>query len=285
MKKEQKIIFIVIGVSGTIVFILSLLMLLMGNELDALFNVIGIRVAAIFIAFATFLSSMLFSLLILLHNKTTVKINDDTNRRAELFRELQFASTNYSIIDFIDRMLIYQESERYVERFITQKSMMFHMIEQGLDPNDIFEHPDQYQFLTIRIPFRVIEGKIISSITFDKLRFERDGIDYEFFPPEKNTESRAFLLYNEVSKRNNTIINLVMSKSTHFYRPDMVNQFTKIKIYINITSLLGVKVKGNSELYFTNPEQIEGNNTNTYSIHSSNFLITERPKIVKGSIN
>ena len=73
-----------------------------------------------------------------------------------------------------------------------------------------------------------------------------------------------------------------MSKDSAFYHFDQINQFTKIKIYINITSLLGVKVKGNSELYFTNPEQIEGDNSNTYAIHSSNFLITEQPKIVKG---
>ena len=282
MKKEHKIIFVVIGISGAIVFVLSLLMLFWGDELDQIFNVIGIRVAAIFIAFATFLSSMLFSLLILMHNKTTVKINDDTNKRAELFRELQFASANYSIIDFIDRMLIYAESERYIDKLLSQKSMMFHMIEKGLDKNDIYSHPENYQFLTIRIPFKVIEGKIVSSITFDKLRFERDGVDYEFYPPEQNTESRAFLLYNERTKRNNTIINLIMSKDSAFYHFDQINQFTKIKIYINITSLLGVKVKGNSELYFTNPEQIEGDNSNTYAIHSSNFLITEQPKIVKG---
>jgi hypothetical protein len=281
MKKEQKIILIVIGISGTIVLLLTLIMLFMGDELEVLFNVIGIRVAAIFIAFATFLSSMLFSLLILMHNKTTVKINDDTNKRAELFRELQFASSNYSIIDFIDRMLIYPESDRYIEKFLKQKSPMFHMLENGLDKKDIFEHPENYQFLTIRIPFRVIEGKIVSTITFDKLRFERDGVDYEFYPPDHGAESRAFLLYNERTKRNNTIINLIMSKDSSFYHFDEVNQFTKIKIYVNITSLLGVKVKGNSELYFTNPEQIEGDNSNTYAIHSSNFLITEQPKIIK----
>ncbi len=281
MKKEQKIILIVIGISGTIVLLLTLIMLFMGDELEVLFNVIGIRVAAIFIAFATFLSSMLFSLLILMHNKTTVKINDDTNKRAELFRELQFASSNYSVIDFIDRMLIYPESDRYIEKFLKQKSPMFHMLENGLDKKDIFEHPENYQFLTIRIPFRVIEGKIVSTITFDKLRFERDGVDYEFYPPDHGTESRAFLLYNERTKRNNTIINLIMSKDSSFYHFDEVNQFTKIKIYVNITSLLGVKVKGNSELYFTNPEQIEGDNSNTYAIHSSNFLITEQPKIIK----
>ncbi|AUD65107.1 hypothetical protein BK011_05215 [Tenericutes bacterium MZ-XQ] len=281
MKKEQKLIFIVIGISGTIVLFLTFIMLFMGDQLEVLFNVIGIRIAAIFIAFATFLSSMLFSLLILMHNKTTVKINDDTNKRAELFRELQFASSNYSIIDFIDRMLIYPESERYIEKFITQKSTMFHMLEKGLDKQDVLEFPENYQFLTIRIPFRVIEGKIVSTITFDKLRFERDGVDYEFYPPDYESESRAFLLYNERTKRNNTIINLIMSKDSKFYHFNEVNQFTKIKIYVNIMSLLGVKVKGNSELYFTNPEQIEGDNSNTYAIHSSNFLITEQPKIIK----
>jgi len=279
MKREQGLIVLVIGISGFIVFILSLIMLFYGDQFDALFNVIGIRVVAIFIAFASFLSSMLFSLLILQHNKTTVRINDDTNRRAELFRELQFASANYSIIDFIDRMLIYQESQRYIDRLVTQKSMMFHMLEKGIKQEDVFDNPSNYQFLSIRIPFKVVEGKIVSSITFDKLRFERDLVDYEFYPPEKTLESRAFLLYNELSKRNNVIINLIMSKESQFYNPEGINIFTKIKIYMNIKSLLGVKVKGNSELYFTNPEQIEGNHTNTYAIHSSNFLITEQPKI------
>lgn len=279
LKREHRLIVLVIGFSGFIVFILSLVMLFYGDQLDALFNVIGIRVVAIFIAFASFLSSMLFSLLILQHNKTTVKMNDDTNRRAELFRELQFASANYSIIDFIDRMLIYEESTRYIDRLVTQKSMMFHMLETGINEEDVYLNPSNYQFLSIRIPFRVIEGKIVSSITFDKLRFERDQVDYEFFPPKNTLESRAFLLYNERTKRNNVIINLIMIKNSSFYNPDGINIFTKIKIYMNVKSLLGVKVKGNSELYFTNPEQIEGDHTNTYSINSSNFLITEQPKI------
>lgn len=279
LKKETRLIALVIGVAGFIVFVLSLIMLFYGDELDALFNVIGIRVVAIFIAFASFLTSMLFSLLILQHNKTTVRINDDTNRRAELFRELQFASANYSIIDFIDRMLIYAESERYINRLVDQKSMMFHMLETGIDQMDVYLNPTNYQFLSIRIPFRVVEGKIVSSITFDKLRFERDLIDYEFYPPKEYKESRAFLLYNERTKRNNVIINLIMKNDSLFYNPKDINIFTKIKIYMNIKSLLGVTVKGNSELYFTNPEQIEGDNTNTYSIHSSNFLITEQPKI------
>lgn len=280
IKKERNIILIIIGASGFVVFSLSLLMLFYGDELDQTFNVIGIRVAAIFIAFAAFLSSMLFSLLILLHNRTAVRMNDDTNKRAELFREQQFASTNYSIIDFMDRMLIYAESERYIGNVLNRKNMNFHMIETGHDANDVYNNPSQYTFVSIRIPFKILEGKLVSSITFDKLRFEREGVNFEFLPPDHHVESRAFILYNEQTKRNNVIINLIMNKDSHFYKPELVNFFTKIKIYINITSLLSVKVKGNSELYFTNPEQIEGDGTNTYRINSSNFMITELPKIV-----
>lgn len=254
-------------------------MLYAGDTLDALFNVIGIRVVALFLSFASFLSSMLFSLLILMHNKTVVKINDDTNRRAELFRELSFASSNYSIIDFVDRMLLYNESNRYIERLLSSKTTQFHMLEEGIDSKDVFINPQKYDFISMKIPFKVIEGKLVSSITFDKLCFERDGSDFRFFPEVKTDEARAFILYNERTKRNNVIINLVTLKESKFYQPDEINRYSKIKIYINIYSLLGVKVKGNSELYFTNPEQIEGDHTNTYSINSSNFLITEGPKI------
>ncbi|MDD4469348.1 MAG: hypothetical protein PHR29_05360 [Acholeplasmataceae bacterium] len=278
MKKSNKLIFVLIIMTGLIVFLISLVLLYAGDELDQLFNVIGIRVVALFLSFVSFLSSILFSLLILLHNKTTVKINDDTNKRAELFRELSFASSNYSIIDFIDRMLLYNESERYIERFIEKKSSTFHVFEDGIDVKDVFNNPNQYSFISMKIPFRVVEGKMVSMITFDKLRFERDERDYIFYSENKE-EARAFILYNERTKRNNMIINLVMPKESKFYNSAEINRYSKIKIYINIYSLLGVKIKGNSELYFTNPKQIEGDNTNTYAINSSNFLITEGPKI------
>lgn len=281
MKKEKNTIIAVMAIASITVFTVALIMLIFGNELDRMFNVIGIRVATVFVAFAAFCSSTLFSLLILLHNRTVVRINDDTNKRAELFRELQFASSNYSIIEFMDRMLIYGESERYVNRMIQRRSMMFHMIEDQDNEEDVYLHPENYRFVSVKIPFRVIEGKIISSITFDKLRFERNGINYEFITPPSETESRAFLLYNEHTKRNNVIINLVIKNDSEFYDPAQINVFSKIKIYINITSLLGVKVKGNSELYFTNPEQIEGDGTNTYRINSANFTLTEMPKIVR----
>lgn len=281
MNKEKHTIIAVMASAIMAVFVLALLMLIFGDELDQMFNVIGIRVATVFVAFAAFISSTLFSLLILLHNRTVVRINDDTNRRAELFRELQFASSNYSIIEFMDRMLIYGESERYVQRTLDKKSMMFHMFEDNTSEEDIYANPENYRFVSIKIPFRVLEGKMVSSITFDKLRFERSGINYEFITPPSQKESRAFLLYNEQTKRNNVIINLIIKKDSDFYDPTQINVFTKIKIYINITSLLGVMVEGNSELYFTNPEQIEGDGTNTYRINSANFTLTAMPKIVQ----
>lgn len=281
MKEPKTKIFVIIGIVGFIVFFLALWMLIIGDFLDQTFNVIGIRIATLFVAFSSFLSSMLFSLLIFMHNKTVVKYNDDTNRRAELFREQTFASSNYSIIEFMDRMLIYEESQRYIDRVITSKNMIFHMIASGIDENDVYLNRDSYHFISVKIPFRVIEGKIISSITFDKLRFERSGINYEFISPFSQEESRAFLLYNEQTKRNNVIINLIDYKDSVFYNPALINEFTKIKIYINITSLLGVEVEGNSELYFTNPQQIEGDGSNTYKINSSNFTLTDMPKIKK----
>lgn len=281
MKDKKISIFTVIGVAGSIVFIIALFMLIIGDWLDQNFNVIGIRIATLFVAFASFLSSMLFSLLILRHNQTVVKYNDDTNKRAELFREQTFASSNYSIIEFMDRMLIYQEPVRYIERMIQRKSMNFHMIKSDLHENEIFDNPKNYRFISLKIPFRVIEGKIVSSITFDKLRFERNGINYEFITPPSEHESRAFLLYNEQTKRNNIIINLIIDNDSVFYDPQQINEFTKIKIYTNVTSLLGVQVKGNIELYFTNPEQLEGDGTNTYRINSANFTLIEMPKIVR----
>jgi hypothetical protein len=281
MKKFGRIIIPVMLSISLLVFILAFVALIYGDELANAFNVIGIRVATLIVAFASFGSSSLFSMLILLHNKTVTQMNDDTNRRAELFRELQFASSNYSIIEFMDRMLIYPESTRYVERFIHRGSGMFHMIESNINEVHLYEHPEQYVYLSIKIPFRVVEGKTVSMITFDRLKFERDQTDFIFDTPKDIDESKCFLLYNEHTKRNNVIINLITKKDSLFFDTEGINAFSKIKIHLNITSLLGVKVKGVSELYFTNPLQIEGDGTNTYKINSANFTLIDMPKIMK----
>lgn len=281
MKKFGSIIIPVMLSISFIVFLLAFLALIFGDELANSYNVIGIRVATLIVAFASFGSSSLFSMLILLHNKTVTQMNDDTNRRAELFRELQFASSNYSIIEFMDRMLIYPESTRYVERFIHSGNGMFHMLESNIDENHLYENPNDYIYLSIKIPFRVVEGKTVSIITFDRLKFEREQTDFIFNTPKEIEESKCFLLYNEHTKRNNVIINLITKKDSLFFDSKGISVFSKIKINLNITSLLGVKVKGVSELYFTNPLQIEGDGTNTYRINSANFTLIDMPKIIK----
>ncbi|MFA7417844.1 MAG: hypothetical protein WCZ19_04810 [Acholeplasma sp.] len=281
MKRRQLIIFGVVVVFSVLVLILSVLALIFDDFLASTIDVIGIRIAAIVIAFASFGSSTLFSLLILHHNTTVSQINDDLNKRAELFRELQFTSSNYSIIEFMDRMLIFNESERYVERYVQRKDYVFHMVEQSVDINHASEHTDQYEFYSFKIPYRVVEGKLISKITFSQIYFERDNTRFFFVPPKNYTYSRAFLLYNEQTKRNNVIINLIVKKGSSFFIPAEINIFSKIKMDMTIVSLLGVSIHGMSELYFTNPVKIEGDLTNTYKINSSNFILKGMPYLSK----
>lgn len=281
MKRKQKVIFSVVVLFSISILILSILALVFDEYLASSIDVIGIRIAAIVIAFASFGSSTLFSLLILHHNTTVSRINDDLNSRAELFRELQFTSSNYSIIEFMDRMLIYNESERYIERYIQRKDYVFHMVEQDVDIDHVSQNIDQYAYFSFKIPYKVVEGKLISKITFTQIYFERDNTRFFFVPPKNHAYSRAFLLYNEQTKRNNVIINLIVKKGGSFFIPSAINVFSKIKMDMTIVSLLSVGIHGMSELYFTNPIKIEGDLTNTYKINSSNFILKGRPFLSK----
>ena len=238
---------------------------------------IGIRIAMLVVAFASFGSSTLFSLLIINHNRMVVSMNDDLNRRAELFRELQFNASNYSVIEFMDRMIIYPESLRYIERYIHTKSYMFHLFEASISAEDVNKNPERYNFYSFKIPYKVLEGKLVSKITLSQVYFETLDTRYVFLPDTSSKEARAYLLYNEKTHRNNIIINLVVSNSTPFFNPHSINVFSKFKMNIRITSLLGVSIKGMSELYFTNPEKLEGDLTNTYKINASNFVISGMP--------
>lgn len=273
--------FKIIVIVSFIVFLLTLIALILDDLLAATIDVIGIRIAMLIVAFASFGSSTLFSMLILYHNKTVVAINQDLNNRAELFRELQFSSSNYSVIEFMDRMIIYVESSRYVDRYIKDGSFLFHMIEKNLNAANILKNPDDYLYFSMKIPFQVIEGKLVSKIMVKEVYFER-GVTRFFFSPETgNGESRAYLLFNEQTQRNNVIMNLIVSKESLFFDPKAINSFSKFKMRLSITSLLGVKIDGMSELYFTNPQQLEGDLTNTYKINSSNFIIQGMPYIEK----
>jgi penicillin-binding protein-related factor A (putative recombinase) len=77
------------------------------------------------------------------------------------------------------------------------------------------------------------------------------------------------------------IINLIVDKTSEFFDEHSINEFSKLKINIKITSLLGVEVKGVSELYFTNPETNDISGINSYWINASNFKLSEMPTISK----
>lgn len=279
MKHNKVKISMIIVLISAFVFVVAVVFLIFGRVLAATFHVIGIRVATLFVTFATFTSTSFFSFLIYNHNKVIRENNDDANRRAELFREMQFSSSNYSIVDFVDGMTIDKESTRYIDKYIRNGNFRFHMIEDSLDAGDVLLNPDNYCYLTLKIPYRIVESKPVANIIFNKLTFERDNKKYRFLTPKSESESFAFLLYNECYKSNNAIINLVVKKGSDFFSFDKVNEFTKIKITLRVNSLLGVEVKGVTELYFTNPERKDADGGNTYKINSSIFLLGDMPKL------
>ncbi len=267
MKKEG---FVFLTITVVVVFILSFLSLIYAEWLESKIAVVGIRIAVLVVSFAAFGASAIFSMMVYKHNITVSKINDDNNRRSELFRELQFASGNYSIIEFNDRMLISPESQWYIPRFYNKDNPSFHLVDEEIDTNE------KLSFYTIRIPYRLVEGKTAGSIEISNIKFERDTEVFNFVPMKHEEKTRAFLLYNEKTQRSNIIVNIVFNESSNFFS-EKVNLFSKIKLKLTVSSILGVSINGSSELYFTNPTQTEGHGLQTYKINSSTFITTSLP--------
>lgn len=253
-----------------IVFILSFVSLIFADWLAAKIDVIGIRIAVLIVSFAAFVASAIFSMMVYQHNLTVTRINDDNNRRSELFRELQFVSSNYSIIEFNDRMLISPESTRYMTKYHKKDTPSFHLVDKELDPNA------EIVFCTIRIPFKLVEGKSPGRIELTQLKFEKGEERFLFEPMEHEQSTRTYLLFNEKTKRWNMIVNIVFNKSSNFFNEE-INVFSKIKIQLTVSSVLGVSIDGNSELFFTNPTQAEGKGLHTYKINTSNFITAKLP--------
>lgn len=261
-----------LAISLLVVFIVAFLALILDEWLASVIDVIGIRISVLIVSFASFGASTLFSMMVYDHNKTVSRINDDSNRRSELFRELQYASTNYSIIEYNDRMLISPESSRYIPRFYNEEEPSFHMVQEGLN------YDEELVFYTARIPFKVVEGKTCGSIELSQIRFERGLEEFNFIPMDYEKITRTYLLHNEQTQRSNMIVNLVFNKTSNFFK-DKINVFTKIKLNLTVSSILGVSITGKSELYFTNPTQSEGHGLHTYKINSSNFITHSLPYI------
>jgi len=209
--------------------------------------------------------------------KTSSRSSADANARAESFRNLQFIASNHTIVDFFDSLLIFIEPERYVERLRQTQDFKFYMREKGIDLEDVKENFDNYFFLTVKIPIRVVVGNAVSSIQFRKFRLDRADKMHNFVPCSGNFH--ALILYNDEEKRQEVSINLIVNKDSEFYTTDIINPFTKIKLNLTMHSFLGVAVTGWTELYFTNPQKLEKDGTNKYKINSSQFQIVGLPTL------
>lgn len=280
MPKRKKILyFSLVAAILAMVITAIMLFLIYGRELAALYDVIGIRIATLFVALLSFLSTSLFSFLIYSHNRTARLSNEDANKRAELFRNLQFASGNYSIVEFKTRLSIYKESTRYTAKYIEKGSFEYHMLQEGISESEVRKNPESFNYITMKVPYGVAEGKLLGRLIINRIRFKRQDCEYFFVTPESEKYSYAFLLFNEVSRNNDAIINLIVRKDSDFFKFGEVNDFSKIKLNLTAVSVLGVAVEGISELHFTNPEHKEADGSNVYKINSSSFILTHHPKI------
>jgi len=237
------------------------------------------------VSFSSFLATLFFGISIYKHNASMREINNElrrqtnsVNRRAEAFRNLQFVASNYTIVDFVDCITIYPEYENYLIKLRDTKAFDFYLLEQGVRKEDVIEKFGNYMYLSVRIPFKIAEGKTIGKLTFKRFKFTK-AADSHRFAPASDGLGKALLLYNESAKRQEAVINLVMSKDSKFYSLNELNQFEKIKIDLEMESLLGVIVRGSIELYFTNPEKLEKTGASKYRINSSQFELVGTPKL------
>ena len=236
-------------------------------------------------AFAAFAVQALFSFTIIKYNAVNREFNEElklqntaADARAEQLSTLQFISANYTVVDFVDYMLIYAEPERYVNIVKKAKDFSLYMREYNIDESDVTENFSDYKFVTVKIPIAIIEGKSINKIRFSRFKFTKEDGDHRFVPCGTFTDS--LILYSETDKRQEIVVNLVMRKSSEFFKAGAVIPFLKIKIGLSMCSLLGVEVKGNIELYFTNPEKLEASGANKYRIISSHFEVSGFPRLL-----
>jgi hypothetical protein len=278
MKENKKLFIFIIGIVTLCLSILLIFIIFDGVISKQFYDTYPARILPAIIAFFSFLAQSIFNVLIITQNKNMWNANQDANKRAEVFRDQQFIASNYSIIEFMDRMLMSVENKLYIEKYIGSKRGDFHMILNSINSTQLFDNEDVYQFVSIRIPFQIIEGKTISHISVRKITFQRNEQRY-VFRSIRGSETSGFIIFNGITKRQNLIMNLIVNKDNDFFRLEEVSPFSRIKIELTATSILGVSVPGTMELYFKNPDQIELDYSNSYKITSSIFLISDHPVI------
>ena len=240
-------------------------------------------------SFSAFVVQSIFSFAVVNHNdmirKQSAELkknNTDTNARSEAFRKLQFIGEHYTVVDFVDYVLLYEEHLQYTDQLKSSHDFSFYLKEEGISEEDILANFDQYRFITIKMPMKIVEGKTVGKIKYSAFKFKREGREYRFLPCMGNNES--LILFNEIDHRTEVIVNLIMRRDSEFFMPNQLNPFSKIKISLSMHSLLGVAIKGAIELYFTNPEQTEISGANKYPILSSHFEIDGLPILTHNNL-
>lgn len=247
LKNKRNLYFLIIGAALAVIFTIILLFLIFGQELSQKFDVIGIRIATLFVAMLSLISTSFFSFLIYSHNRTARTSNEDANERAALFRNMQYSSANYSIVEFKMGLSIYKESTRYISKYIEKGSFEYHMIEEGISETEIRENPKAFMYITLKMPYGVTEGKLLGRLIINRIRFKREDCEYFFVTPESEKHSYGFLLYNDATQNNDAIINLIVRGDSDFFKFRTINYFSKIKLNLTAVSVLGIAVEGISE--------------------------------------
>jgi hypothetical protein len=240
---------------------------------------------SIVINFMAFVMTTLFSFVILNHNTTIRELSEralhrdeSSDIRSEEFRKLTFVSSNYAVVDFVDNMLLYEEYKTYTNALKTTNDFSFYLREDNITLKDVVENFDNYVFLTVKIPFKIAEGKNVGAIRISRFKFSKEGKDHRFVPCSGG--NNTLILFSENDQKQVVTVNLIAKKDNEFYTPDAVIPFIKIKLNLTMYSLLGVAVTGWTELYFTNPRKLEKSGANMYKINSSQFRISGLPTLL-----
>ncbi|MCL2255789.1 MAG: hypothetical protein FWC11_02905 [Firmicutes bacterium] len=253
-----------------------------GDRIDA-YTGRSLQLIALITSFAAFVVQSVFTFAILNYNsimRQTMEENrqiaDDVNERSEEFRELQFASSNYTVIDFVDYMTLYAESSRYTKKLKKDLDFTHYMKNENIELDEIKENFDEFAFTSVRIPIKIIDGKTISKVKFSRVKFTEDEKENIFLPCGGICDS--LILFNEKDHRSEIVINLITRKDDRFFNQDVTSPFLKVKMKTVMQSLLGVAVTGEHELYFSNEKKNKDHHK--YEINSTHFEVSEMPKLV-----
>lgn len=261
---------------GTVFILLVIAFVIMNFAVDMPSDNIY-SMLSIITAFSAFVVQTLFTFTIIRHNEILRDSTNEINARAESTRTLQFISTNYTIVDFVDHMFLFDEPERYRKALKKTQILTLYLKEEGITNEDVFENFDQYDFVTMKIPIQMVEGKTVGKLRITKLKFTKEEAEYRFVTCCSNNES--LVLFNEDEKRSEVSVNLIIKKDSGFYPFSQASSFSKLRIFFTVQSLLGVLVTGTVQLYFSNQQIREAGTISKFRINSSHFEIAGLPTL------